>query len=98
MAFYKLNRLHLHLTDDEGWRIEIKQLPELTLVGGRRGNTLNEDENLMPSQGSGPFADSATSPGTGNYSQDDFVEILRYAKSRHIVVIPELDLPGHARA
>ena len=58
MAFYKLNRLHLHLTDDEGWRIEIKQLPELTKVGGHRGHTLDEAENLIPSLGSGPVIPS----------------------------------------
>ena len=98
MAFYKLNRLHLHLTDDEGWRIEIKQLPELTKVGGFRGNTIDEAENLIPSLGSGPSPDPEKSPGSGYYTQDDFVSILRHAQARHIVVIPELDLPGHARA
>ena len=98
MAFYKLNRLHLHLTDDEGWRIEIKQLPELTSVGSRRGHTLNEAENLIPSLGSGPFPDRNSSPGSGFYTQDDLIELLRYADTRHIAVIPEIDLPGHARA
>ena len=98
MAFYKLNRLHWHLTDDEGWRIEIRALPELTDVGARRGHTLDEANHLVPSHGSGPFADDATSPGNGFYSQDDFVEILQYAHARHITVIPELDFPGHARA
>ena len=98
MAFYKLNKLHLHLTDDEGWRIEIKQLPELTNVGGRRGHTLDDAASLVPSHGSGPFADAKISPGSGYYSQSDFVEILHYAHSRHVDVIPELDLPGHARA
>ena len=58
MAFYKLNRFHLHLTDDEGWRIEIKQLPELTKVGGHRGHTLDEAESLIPSHGSGPSSRS----------------------------------------
>jgi hexosaminidase len=98
MAFYKLNRLHWHLTDDEGWRIEIRALPELTDVGARRGHTLDEGEHLIPSLGSGPFADPAASRGSGYYSQDDVVEILRYARARHIEVIPELDFPGHARA
>ena len=96
MAFYKLNYLHLHLTDDEGWRIEIKQLPELTAVGGRRGHTLDEANWLQPSQGSGP--DPKAAPGSGFYTQRDFIEILRYARERHIKVIPEIDLPGHARA
>jgi hexosaminidase len=98
MAFYKLNRLHLHLTDDEGWRIEIKQLPELTTVGSRRGHTTDESTSLVPSQGSGPVSDAKSSSGTGYYSQDDFVELLRFARQRHIAVIPEIDLPGHARA
>lgn len=98
MAFYKLNRFHLHLSDDEGWRIEITSLPELTQVGGRRGHTLDDTDRLMPSHGSGPFADPAASPGSGFYSQADFIELLRYADERHISVIPEIDLPGHARA
>jgi hexosaminidase len=98
MAFYKLNRLHLHLTDDEGWRIEIKQLPELTKVGAHRGHTLDEAANLIPSLGSGPSPDPRKSPGSGYYTQDDFIKILRKAQTRHITVIPELDLPGHARA
>ncbi len=98
MAFYKLNRLHWHLTDDEGWRIEIRGLPELTEVGARRGHTLDEANHLLPSHGSGPFADDDASPGNGFYSQDDLVEILQFAHLRHIMVIPELDFPGHARA
>jgi hexosaminidase len=98
MAFYKLNRLHWHLTDDEGWRIEIKQLPELTSVGGRRGHTLDEENHLVPSYGSGPDPNDTASPGNGFYTQSELVEILQYAKDRHIEVIPEIDLPGHARA
>jgi hexosaminidase len=98
MAFYKLNLLHWHLTDDEGWRIEIRGLPELTEVGACRGHTRDEAEHLIPSLGSGPSADPAASRGSGYYSQDDVVDILRYAHARHIAVIPELDLPGHARA
>jgi hexosaminidase len=98
MAFYKLNRLHLHLTDDEGWRLEIKQLPELTKVGGRRGHTLDEANWLQPALGSGPLPDLKSSSGSGFYTQEDFVELLRYATARHIEVIPEIDFPGHARA
>lgn len=98
MAFYKLNRLHLHLTDDEGWRLHIARLPELTQVGGRRGHTLNEHENLVPSYGSGPDATADKTSGNGYYTQADMVEILRYAAERHITVIPEIDLPGHSRA
>jgi hexosaminidase len=98
MAFYKLNRFHWHLTDDEGWRIEIKSLPELTKVSGRRGHTRTESDRLIPSYGSGPFPDGAGSTGSGYYTQAEFIDVLRYADARHIVVIPEIDVPGHSRA
>jgi len=98
MAFYKLNKFHFHLTDDEGWRLEIKAFPELTEVGGRRGHTHDELDHLIPSFGSGPDPDPAVSMGSGWYTQEDYIEILRYAKERHIEVIPEIDVPGHARA
>ena len=96
MALYKLNTLHFHLTDDEGWRLEIPSLPELTGLGSRRGFTQDETDCLLPSFGSG--ADQRAQQGSGCYSRQDFVEILRYAKTRHIEIIPEIDLPGHARA
>ena len=95
MAFYKLNKFHFHLTDDEGWRLEIKSLPELTAYGSRRAHTLDEEDHLFPAYGSGPYEEL---PGSGHYSRQDFIEILKYANERHIEVIPELDLPGHARA
>jgi hexosaminidase len=98
MAFYKLNRLHLHLTDDEGWRLQILQLPELTQVGAFRGHTLDEHDCLHPSYGSGPEPDPETGYGSGFFTQEDYVGILEYAHERHIQVIPEFDLPGHARA
>jgi hexosaminidase len=97
MAFYKLNRFHFHLTDDEGWRIEIKSLPELAQIGGMRGHD-KTGKGTIPSFGSGPFADPEISIGSGYYTQEDFIEILKYAKQRHIEVIPEIDLPGHSRA
>jgi hexosaminidase len=96
MARYKLNTLHLHLSDDEGWRIEIAGLPELTEVGARRGYAAQQEQALCASFGSGP--DAAASPGSGYYSRADFIEILRYASQRHITVLPEIDVPGHARA
>ncbi len=96
MAFYKLNRFQFHLTDDEGWRLEIPGLPELTEVGGRRGHDLNEMGSLLPSWGSGP--NPKAFPGSGFYTRAQFIEILKYARQRHIEVIPEIDLPGHARA
>lgn len=97
MAFYKLNKFHFHISDDEGWRLEIEGLPELTEVGSRRGHSADESEMINPAYGSGPNP-SEDSHGTGHYSKDDFIEILKYAKKRHIEVIPELDFPGHARA
>lgn len=96
MAFYKLNRFHFHLTDDEGWRFEVKALPELTAIGGRRGHTRTESDHLIPSYGSGP--DPNKSYGSGFYTQDQFIDILRFATARHIVVVPEIDVPGHSRA
>jgi hexosaminidase len=96
MSLYKLNVLHFHLTDDEGWRIEIPELPELTSVGGKRGHTLNNQQNLQPSLGSGP--DISNPSGTGYYTQADYIAILKYATQRHIRVIPEIESPGHARA
>lgn len=97
MAFYKLNKFHFHITDDEGWRLEIPGLPELTDVGSKRGHTKDELDMLIPALGSGPFTDGDTY-GSGYYTTSDFIEILEYAKARHIEVIPELDFPGHARA
>ena len=96
MARYKLNVLHFHLTDDEGWRLEIPSLPELTAVGARRGHTLDSSHVLPPAYGSGPDPDRPY--GSGFYSKADYVEILRYAAARHVEVIPELEMPGHARA
>src|SRR5207245_2623587 len=93
---YKLNVCHLHLTDDEGWRIELPSLPALTAVGARRGHTLDSGTHLPPAFGSGPDVDRPW--GSGFYSRADYVEILRYAAARHIEVIPELEMPGHARA
>ncbi|WP_020406695.1 family 20 glycosylhydrolase [Hahella ganghwensis] len=96
MALYKLNKLHLHLSDDEGWRLEIPSLPELTEVGASRGHTDTELDHLVPSFGSGPFADSNN--GSGYFSREEFIGLLKYAANRHIEIVPEFDLPGHARA
>src|SRR5258705_382691 len=96
LARYKLNVLHMHLTDDEGWRVEIAGLPELTAVGARRGHTLDSNRFLQPAFGSGPQVDRPW--GSGFYSHADYVDIVRYAAARHIEVIPEIEMPGHARA
>ena len=96
MALYKLNVLHLHLTDDEGWRISLPSLPELTKVGAERGHTLDSKHFLPPSYGSGP--DTGKYPGSGFYTRADYIAILKYATERHITVEPEIESPGHARA
>ena len=96
MALYKLNTFHFHLTEDEGWRIEIDGLPELTNLGAKRGHTLDEKTNMPAAYGSGALTDSLY--GSGYYTKKDFIEILRYATARHIKVIPEIETPGHARA
>jgi len=96
MGLYKMNTLHLHFSDDEGWRVEMPSLPELTTVGGTRAYSPDQKQSILPSYGSGPNASNTS--GTGFYSKADFVEILRYASDRHITVIPEIESPGHARA
>ncbi|XP_053378218.1 beta-hexosaminidase-like [Mercenaria mercenaria] len=96
MAMYKMNKFHFHLTDDEGWRLEIPGLEELTQVGARRGHVNKTDlSSLLPLLGSGPGFDTS---GSGYYSVEEYREILRYAKLRHIEVIPEIDMPGHSHA
>jgi hexosaminidase len=96
MSLYKLNRFHFHFSDDEGWRIEIPSLPELTDVGGNRGHTTDSKSFLPSSYASGP--NTGVYPGSGYYSRQDFIEILKYATERHIQVIPEIESPGHSRA
>ena len=104
IADYKGNLLHLHFGDDEGWRIEIDALPELTSYGAFRClPVLQEDGSITEPDGLQPTYCVAArpgddSPGNGFYSHADFVEILRYANARHIHVIPEFDTPGHSRA
>lgn len=93
MAMLKLNKLHFHLTDDNGWRIEIKKYPELTEIGSRRvdrpGKNFSERRN--PRQGE-PTVEK------GYYTQDDIREIVAYAQERHIEVIPEIEMPAHSNA
>lgn len=96
LSLYKINVLHMHFNDDEGWRIEIPGLPELTHVGARRGHTLTEQDRIYPAYGSGPEVNNTT--GTGFFSRSDYIEILKYATVRHVQVIPEFETPGHARA
>jgi hexosaminidase len=98
LSMYKMNVLHLHLTDDEGWRIEIPELEELTQIGSRRGHTLDESDCLYPAFSWGWDASDTNTLANGYYSRNDFIEILKYAKQHHVKIIPEVDLPGHARA
>ncbi|AQR73405.1 family 20 glycosylhydrolase [Sphingomonas sp. LM7] len=95
MAAYKFNKLHLHLADDEGWRLEIKALPELTEIGSKRCHDPAEQTCLLPQLGAGP---EGKGPVNGYFSQADYVQIVRAATARQIEVIPSLDMPGHSRA
>ncbi|WP_332852552.1 family 20 glycosylhydrolase [Duganella sp. S19_KUP01_CR8] len=96
MARYKLNKFHFHLTEDEGWRLEIAGLPELTSIGAVRGHSAKPGVRMQPAYGSGP--DPRDASGSGYYTRAEYIEILRYAAARHIEVIPEIEMPGHARA
>ncbi|MFG2495451.1 beta-N-acetylhexosaminidase [Streptomyces caniferus] len=89
LAAHKLNVLHLHLTDDQGWRIEIARYPELTGTGGWR-------ERTKIGHRASPLWDER--PHGGYYTQDDIREIVAYAAQRHITVVPEIDIPGHSQA
>ncbi|MDO6638715.1 family 20 glycosylhydrolase [Shewanella sp. 5_MG-2023] len=95
MAAYRLNKLHLHMADDEAWRLEIDGLPELTDIGSKRCHDLTESTCLIPQLGSGPFADASVN---GFYSKADYIDILQYASARQVEVIPSMDMPGHSRA
>ncbi|MDG2397387.1 MAG: family 20 glycosylhydrolase [Flavobacteriaceae bacterium] len=95
MSLLKLNYLDLRLTDDEGWRLEIPGLPELTNVGSKRGFTRNEKNKLIPAYGSGAFG---REKGNGFLNKQDFIEIIKYADQLGIIVIPQISFPSHARA
>ncbi len=95
MSLYKLNVFHFHLTDDEGWRLEIPGIPELTSVGATRGYPFSDNKQVHPSYGSGPAHQLS---GTGYYTTEDYIEIVRFANARHIRIVPEIESPGHARA
>ncbi|MDN3289745.1 beta-N-acetylhexosaminidase [Streptomyces thermocarboxydus] len=89
MSAHKLNVLHLHLTDDQGWRVEIRRYPRLTDVGSWRSRTKigHRASDLWDER-----------PHGGHYTQDDLREIVAYAAERHIGVVPEIDVPGHSQA
>ncbi|MEW6989890.1 family 20 glycosylhydrolase [Colwelliaceae bacterium 6441] len=93
MAAYKLNKLHMHLAEDEGWRIELPSLPELTEIGGQRCMDLSDKQCMQPQLGG-----AGATERDGFYTVKDYIDILKYAKRHHIQVIPSLDMPGHSRA
>lgn len=92
MVKYKYNVLHWHLTDDQGWRVEIKSLPKLTEVGAWRVPRVGR-----MSQMSAPTADEPKTYG-GFYTQEDIIEVVQYAQARFVNVMPEIDVPGHSMA
>lgn len=104
MALYKLNRLHLHLTDDQGWRLEIKSHPELTVNGAWR--TLDKNDSTCLKIAEDTRDDKFLLPADrmrdglygGFYTQDEMRDIIGYAKERAIDIIPEIDMPGHSLA
>ena len=98
IAFYKLNKLHLRLTDDEGWRLEIPGLPELTDVGSVRGHIIGGNDFLQPAFGSGPFPNDPDKYGNGYFTRDDFIGLIKYAAQRHVELIPEICFPSHVRS
>lgn len=95
LSFFKINHLDFRLTDDEGWRLEIPGLEELTEVGSKRAYTKDEFESLIPMYGSGPDINST---GSGYLSRVDFIEILQYADHRNIKIIPQISYPSHMRS
>ncbi len=92
MAMYKLNRLHFHLTDDQGWRVEIKALPKLTQVGAWRPNRIGKWHNITK-----PASEEPKTYG-GFYTQEDIKDLVDYAKNKNIEIMPEIDVPGHSMA
>lgn len=96
LARYKVNVLHLHLSDDEGWRLEVTDIPELTQISAY--HSFKKGEEYLPSYDFCISSDDTSSLANGYYSREDFIEILRYAWERRIRVLPEVDMPGHSLA
>jgi hexosaminidase len=93
MALLKMNTFHWHLTDDHGWRIEIKKYPLLTTIGSKRDSS---QSGVFPTGWNSTTYDGI--PHEGAYTQQQIREIIRYAAERHITVVPEIEMPGHASA
>lgn len=106
LAFYKMNKLHLHLTDDQGWRIEIKKYPELTQQGALRTFNGQDSACIKKSEENIDFQIDPRYITTNNgketyggfFTQDEIKDLIAYAKERHIEIIPEIDMPGHMMA
>lgn len=97
LASYKVNVYHFHFCDDEAWRLEIPGLPELTNVGARKGYTLDEKEFLKQTY-AGTGNPNDASSANGYITKTQFVDLIKYANSRGVEIIPEIEAPGHARA
>ena len=91
MSMYKFNVFHWHLTDDQGWRIEIKRYPKLTSIGAWRDSTIENHYSTFPRTWN-------TTHYGGFYTQEQIKEVVAYAAARQITVVPEIEMPGHARA
>ena len=92
MAMHKQNTFHWHLTDDQGWRIDIKKYPKLTQIGSKRAETIvGQTYQNYPQQYDGK-------PVGGFYTQDQIRDVVRYAQSRFVTIVPEIEMPGHAQA
>ncbi|MCX6238124.1 MAG: beta-N-acetylhexosaminidase [Bacteroidia bacterium] len=90
LAIHKINTLHLHLVDDQGWRIEIKKYPKLTEIGAWRVDREDKNWNKRPKQEAGEKATYG-----GFYTQEDIKEMVEYAQSRYITIVPEIEMPAH---
>ena len=98
LAYYKINAIQFHFTDDEAWRLEIPGFPELTQVASRRGATLDEKGYLAQIFDGNGNPDDLSQSANGYFTRDEFIDLLRYAWARGVYIIPEIETPGHARA
>ena len=98
LAYYKINTLQFHFTDDEAWRLEIPGFPELTQVASRRGATLDEKGYLAQIFDGNGNPDDKSQCANGYLTRSEFIDLLRYAWQRGVNIIPEIETPGHARA
>ena len=98
LAYYKFNTIQFHFTDDEAWRLEIPGFPELTQVASRRGATLDEKNYLAQIFDGNGNPDDLTQSANGYFTRAEFIDLLKYARSRGVRIIPEIETPGHARA